>query len=324
VSLILPRWTIDMALTDFNSLSIEDCAGALVSDAELSRLMAAALAEDGIDAGDISTLTIVPDGRPVTAELVARESGILAGMALLERAVSLAPMDGRLQVEVLIEDGQAIDAGDVIGRLAGTWRDVLTCERTALNLLSRLCGVASRTARFVSAVHAVAPDVKVCDSRKTTPGLRFVEKYAVRCGGGHLHRIGLDDAVMYKDNHLASIPEDRLSSVLTDAILDARGQRALRFVCIEVDRLEQLDVVLALDDGLVDIVLLDNMDCDMLVESVARRDASGRRIALEASGGVTFETVADIARTGIDRIAVGSITHGVKWLDIGLDIKAAC
>ena len=310
-----------MTLTDFNSLSLEDCGAALVTDAELSRLMVVTLAEDGVEAGDISTLTIVPEGRSVTAELVVRESGVLSGMALLARAAALDPMNGRLHIDVLVKDGEAVDAGAVIGRVSGRWRDVLTCERTVLNLLSRLCGVATRTARFVGAVHAVSSEVKVCDSRKTTPGLRFVEKYAVRCGGGYLHRIGLDDAVMYKDNHLASIPPAQLPGVLTDAITAARRERALRFVCIEVDRLDQLDMVLGLDAGLVDIVLLDNMDCDTLVEAVARRDASGRGIALEASGGVTFDTVVDIARTRVDRIAIGSITHGVKWLDIGLDIK---
>ena len=311
-----------MTLTDFNSLTLEACGTALVSDAELTRLMTAALAEDGLDAGDISSLTIVPEDRKVTADLVARESGVLAGMALIERAAALGPLSGRLQCEVLVGDGQTIAPGAVVGRLSGDWRDVLTCERTLLNLLSRLCGVASRTSRFVAMVHEVAPEVKVCDSRKTTPGLRVFEKYAVRCGGGHLHRIGLDDAVMYKDNHLASIPEDRLASTLTASIEAARRQRELRFVCVEVDRLEQLDAVLGLADGLVDIVLLDNMECDVLIEAVGRRDASRRSIALEASGGVTLETVAHIARTGIDRIAIGSITHGVKWLDIGLDIKA--
>ncbi|MDG2291723.1 MAG: carboxylating nicotinate-nucleotide diphosphorylase [Phycisphaerales bacterium] len=312
-----------MPLMDFNSLTLEDCGVSLISDDELVRLMSAALAEDGVEAGDISTLSIVPDGRSVTADFVARESGVLAGLSLLQRAAALEPLNGRMHIDMVMVDGQLMSAGDVIGRVSGAWRDVLTYERTLLNLLSRLCGVASRTARFVAAVQNVSSAVKVCDSRKTTPGLRRFEKYAVRCGGGHLHRIGLDDAVMYKDNHLASIPEDQLAVKLAESIAMARSQRELRFVCIEVDRLEQLDVVLGLEAGLVDIVLLDNMGCDALVEAVAKRDASGRPIMLEASGGVTFDTVADIARTGIDRIAVGSITHGVKWLDIGLDITPA-
>jgi nicotinate-nucleotide pyrophosphorylase (carboxylating) len=310
-----------MTLTDFNSVTLEECGAALVPDAEITRLMAAAVAEDGIAAGDISTLSIVPDGQSVTANLVARESGVLAGLSLLHRAAALEPLEGRVRIEMLMADGQPIACGDIVGRVSGQWREVLAYERTLLNLLSRLCGVASRTARFVAAVQDVAPEVKVCDSRKTTPGLRRFEKYAVRCGGGHLHRIGLDDAVMYKDNHLASIPEDQLVARLADSIVSARSQRDLRFVCIEVDRLAQLEMVLRLDAGLVDIVLLDNMDCDALVESVAKRNASGRSIALEASGGVTLESIADIAKTGIDRIAVGSVTHGVKWLDIGLDIE---
>jgi len=196
---------------------------------------------------------------------------------------------------------------------------VLTFERTLLNLVSRLCGIATRTATFVATAGGGA---LVTDSRKTTPGLRRFEKYAVACGGGYLHRLGLDDAVMYKDNHLAAVPEADLAAALSDAIRRARADRPLRFTCVEVDRLDQLDVVLGLDAGLVDIVLLDNMDPDTLREAVSRRDAAGSRVVLEASGGVTLETIAAIAATGVERIAVGSITHGATWLDIGLDIPA--
>jgi nicotinate-nucleotide pyrophosphorylase (carboxylating) len=309
-----------MELTDFNKLSLPECCSSLVSDEEISRVFDIALREDGLEHGDITTMSIVPEGREVSADLVARAPGVLAGLSLLHRAADLSPLSGRLQIDPVRSDGDRVSAGDVLGSVCGAWREVLACERVLLNLLSRLCGVATRTDCFVQAVHAVASGVQVCDSRKTTPGLRHMEKYAVACGGGCLHRVGLDDAVMYKDNHLASIPEADLGSALVDAISMARADRPLRFVCVEVDRLDQLDVVLELDSGLVDIVLLDNMTPDQLRDAVARRDASQRSIALEASGGVTLETIADIAVTGVERIAVGSITHGVKWLDIGMDI----
>ncbi len=303
---------------DLNTLSLPDRGLALVPDGEVTRVLTSAIEEDGVLRGDITTLSIVPEGREVVAEFVSRDPGVLAGMDLLVRASTLAPLADRVRIEACCADGEGITAGQTIGRLHGTWREVLSFERTLLNLVSRLCGVATRTARFVE---AAGDGVLVCDSRKTTPGLRLMEKYAVACGGGHLHRLGLDDAVMYKDNHLASVPGSSLASALADAIGRARADRPLRFVCIEVDRLDQFDEVLGLAPGLVDIVLLDNMDPDTLRKAVARRDTAGSSIALEASGGVALETIGAIAGTGVERIAVGSITHGVTWLDIGLDIQ---
>jgi nicotinate-nucleotide pyrophosphorylase (carboxylating) len=304
---------------DLNTLPLPDRGLALVSDEELTRVLASAIEEDGVLRGDITTLSIVPEGLEVVAEFVSRDPGVLAGMDLLGRASNLAPLAERVRIEACCADGERIAAGQTIGRLHGTWRDVLGFERTLLNLVSRLCGVATRTAQFVE---AAGDGVLVCDSRKTTPGLRLMEKYAVACGGGHLHRLGLDDAVMYKDNHLAAVPESTIASALTDAIGRARSDRPLRFVCVEVDRLDQFDEMLTLEPGLIDIVLLDNMDPPMLRDAVARRAAGGSSITLEASGGVTLETIGAIAGTGVDRIAVGSITHGVTWLDIGLDIQS--
>ena len=310
-----------MPLTDFNQLPLPECARQLVSDAVVCRLMETAFGEDGFSEGDITTMSIIPEGRDVEATFVARQPGVVAGLSILQRATGLSPVKGRLDIEPALEDGRHVKPGETIGYIRGSWRDVLACERVFLNLLSRLSGVATQTARYVSAVEDVASEVLICDSRKTTPGLRLLEKYAVRCGGGHLHRIGLHDAVMYKDNHLAALGSADLGDSLKSAIEKARADRPLRFVCVEVDRLDQLDEVLAMDEGLVDIVLLDNMGCADLLDAIERRNASGRSIMLEASGGVTLETVADIARTGVDRIAVGAMTHGVKWLDIGLDIK---
>jgi len=310
-----------MSLTDFNQLPLPECVRLLIPDDVVRRLMETAFGEDGFAEGDITTVSIIPEGRDVEAAFVARQPGVVAGLSILQRATGLSPIDGRLEIVPAIEDGRHVQPGDTIGHVRGPWRDVLACERVLLNLLSRLSGVATQTARYVSAVEEVAPKVLICDSRKTTPGLRLLEKYAVRCGGGHLHRIGLHDAVMYKDNHLAALGNAPLGEALGSAIEMARADRPLRFVCVEVDRLDQLDEVLAMEEGLVDIVLLDNMECADLLDAVERRSASGHSIMLEASGGVTLETVADIARTGVDRIAVGAMTHGVKWLDIGLDIK---
>ena len=308
-----------MDTIDLNKLTLPDRGLALVPDAELTRVLTTAVEEDGVLRGDITTESIVPEGRNVVAEFVSRSPGMLAGMDLLVRASQLEPLMGRVRIEACAADGQPIATGQTVGRLHGSWRDVLAFERTLLNLVSRLCGVATRTATFVATSGGGA---LVTDSRKTTPGLRRLEKYAVACGGGYLHRLGLDDAVMYKDNHLAAVPESELASALSDAIRHARADRPLRFTCVEVDRLDQLDVVLGLDAGLVDIVLLDNMDPDTLREAVSRRDGAGSRVALEASGGVTLETIAAIAATGVERIAVGSITHGATWLDIGLDIAS--
>ena len=201
-------------------------------------------------------------------------------MELLVRASQIPPLAGRVRVEACVADGQPISPGQTIGRLHGAWRDVLTLERTLLNVLSQLCGVATRTARFVA---IAGGGVLVTDSRKTTPGLRRFEKYAVACGGAYLHRIGLDDAVMYKDNHLAAVPPDVLGVELAEAI-GVPGRSSLRFTCVEVDRLDQLDVVLGLDAGLVDLVLLDNMDVRRS-EAVSRRDAGGSRIQLEPRAG---------------------------------------
>ena len=307
-----------MDTIDLNKLDLSDRGLVLVPDAELTRLLELALEEDGVPRGDISSLSIVPDGRDVVADFVTRDAGVLGGMELLVRASQVPPLAGRVRGEACMADGQPISPGQTIGRLHGAWRDVLSLERTLLNFLSQLCGVATRTARFVA---IAGGGVLVTDSRKTTPGLRRFEKYAVACGGAYLHRLGLDDAVMYKDNHLAAVPPDELGVELAEAIRRARADRSLRFTCVEVDRLDQLDVVLGLDAGLVDLVLLDNMDVETLREAVSRRDAGGSRIQLEASGGVTLETIAAIATTGVERIAVGSMTHGATWLDIGLDIS---
>jgi nicotinate-nucleotide pyrophosphorylase (carboxylating) len=217
-----------------------------------------------------------------------------------------------------VDDGQPVHAGDVLGCLRGYWRDLLSLERVFLNLLSHLSGIATMTSRYVDAVRGTG--AQVCDSRKTTPGLRSLEKYAVACGGGCLHRIGLHDALMFKDNHLASVPPDAMADLLAAAIDVAREDRPLRFACVEVDDLDQFRSVLEIQENRVDIVLLDNMNPARLREAVSLRNASSSSILLEASGGITLDTIAAVAATGIDRISVGALTHGARWMDIGLDI----
>jgi nicotinate-nucleotide pyrophosphorylase (carboxylating) len=214
-------------------------------------------------------------------------------------------------------------AGDVLAKLTGPARHVLGIERTALNLVSRLSGVATLTKRYVDA--AAGGMAKVYDTRKTTPGLRMLEKYAVRCGGGCCHRLDLGDAILIKDNHIAGVNAAELGPRVRDLGVEARRRfDTLRFVMVEVDGLEQLQSILHAAADVVDIVLLDNMDAQMLQRAAQMRDEAvkggARRVELEASGGVTLETIGGIARTGVDRISIGALTHHAVSVDIGLDI----
>jgi nicotinate-nucleotide pyrophosphorylase (carboxylating) len=227
----------------------------------------------------------------------------------------------RVQLRMGMEDGQALTRGARVLTVRGAARDVLLLERTMLNLLGRLSGVASLTARYVHAAREGAPDVRVCDTRKTTPGLRALEKYAVRCGGGVSHRMGLHDALLIKDNHLAGVPLAELGAFVRGACERARrlAQGGLSFCEVEVDRVEQLRVLLALPAGVVDVVLLDNMAAGTLRECCELRDAERPGLLLEASGGVNLGTIRAIASTGVDRVSVGALTHSAVQVDFGLD-----
>ncbi|MDG2423666.1 MAG: carboxylating nicotinate-nucleotide diphosphorylase [Phycisphaerales bacterium] len=275
--------------------------------------------EDGLGQGDVTSTSIVEPTDRVTASLVAREAMIVSGIEPLIRAFATPPLAGRLVMEQFVDEGMSVKPGTVIGRIQGGRRSVLAAERTILNVLGRLAGVASMTRRFVLAVEGT-PAV-ICDTRKTTPGLRAWEKYAVACGGGTLHRLGLHDAALFKDNHLVGIPEAELHGRLEAACREARAGRELDFVEVEVDTLAQFDIVLALEAGLVDIVLLDNMRDEDMREAVVRRDLAGSGIQLEASGGINLDDACRVAGTGVERIAVGSVTRTAQILDIGLDIQ---
>jgi nicotinate-nucleotide pyrophosphorylase (carboxylating) len=206
--------------------------------------------------------------------------------------------------------------GDVIAKLTGSLRSILTIERVALNFLTHLSGIATLTRHYVAGVQDTS--AKIYDTRKTLPGLRGLEKYAVTCGGGYSHRIGLYDAVLVKDNHLAHVPAKKLQASLGKAITKARrAEPPPDFIEVEVDTLEQFRQVLACK---VDVILLDNMTNTQLRKAVQLRNKNAPQIQLEASGGVTMQTVSKIASTGVDRIAVGAITHSAPALDIALDI----
>lgn len=304
-------------MLDLNALSLPDLFRTLTADGLFGRTLEIARQEDLGGAGDITSGSIIPPDAAAAASLGVRRPGVIAGLAALPMLLDVFGLSLRATIER--PDGSRCAAGDVIARLEGPLRGLLAVERTLLNLIGRLSGIATLTDAYVQQVRGTG--AVVCDTRKTTPGLRGVEKYAVRCGGGTLHRIGLYDAVLYKDNHLARIPPVALTQAIDSAARAVREAASPRFVEVEVDSLAQLDAVLACEEGLVDMILLDNMEPAQLREAVVRRDRSRRRVLLEASGGVSLTTVGAMAATGVDRISVGAITHSAPALDVGLDIE---
>jgi nicotinate-nucleotide pyrophosphorylase (carboxylating) len=228
--------------------------------------------------------------------------------------------DGSIQFMARVHDGDACKAGQTLATLEGPLRRMLGLERIILNFIGRCCGIASRTRDYVDAIKVTK--AVICDTRKTTPGLRSLEKYSVRCGGGTLHRAGLYDAALYKDNHLAGIALEQLAQTLTSAIRSVRARHDVRFVEVEADSLEQFEALLSIEAGLIDIILLDNMKAAQLKKAVALRDKRMPQVKLEASGGITLDNVKTIAQTGVDRISIGAITHSAATLDLGLDIRA--
>lgn len=268
-----------------------------------------ALAEDLGRAGDVTAQACIPEGARMRAVFAARKPGVLAGIDCVRSAVLM--MDPKAAVALKLRDGEAFEAGAVLAEVEADARAFLAAERTALNLLGRLCGIATLTQAYVEAVAGTG--ARIADTRKTTPGLRALEKHAVLCGGGINHRFGLDDAILIKDNHVA------VCGGVGPAVRRARAAAGhLMKVEVEVDGLEQLDQALALiGEGVgPDIVMLDNFTLADLREAVAR---TAGRVTLEASGGVTLQTVRTIAETGVDVISVGALTHSAPSLDVGLD-----
>ena len=268
----------------------------------------AALLEDLGRAGDITSNATIGPERQATAEMNSREAGVISGLPLAEAAFRL--INPAIRFEALVADGARVQPGTMIARISGPARGLLSAERVALNYLMHLSGVATHTARFADAIaHTSA---KVTCTRKTIPGLRAVEKYAVRCGGGSSHRYGLDDAILIKDNHIA------VAGGIAEAWRAAKAFAGhLVRVEIEVDTLEQFQVVL--DEG-ADVCLLNNMGPDTLSQAVAMNRSAGGRITLEASGNVNLDTIKAIAETGVDYISTSKITMAAPTLDIGLDM----
>lgn len=271
-------------------------------------LVQMALAEDLGRAGDITAAATVPAATTATAVMAARRDGVICGLDMA--VLAFRQMDASLAIEQLVPDGAAVKKGDKVLRVAGNARAILAAERVALNFVGHLSGIATATAAMVSA--AGATKARIAATRKTTPGLRSVEKYAVICGGGVPHRYGLDDAILIKDNHIA------MAGGVRAALEGAKAQAGHTVkIEIEVDTLDQLDEVLAL--GGADIIMLDNMTDAEMQDAVAR--VAGRAL-VEASGGVTLDRVGAIAATGVDLISVGALTHSVMNFDVGLDVEA--
>jgi nicotinate-nucleotide pyrophosphorylase (carboxylating) len=270
-------------------------------------VVATALAEDLGERGDVTSATTVPADLVWRAAVVARAPGVLAGIGAVE--ATYAALDARVASEALAADGDRVAPGDVLATIRGPARALLTGERTALNLVSHLSGVATLTARYVEAVSALAPRVLVRDTRKTLPGLRRLQKAAVAAGGGSNHRGGLFDGLLVKDNHVAA--SGGVAQATRRALASAGGLD----VQVEVDSLAELDEALAAGAR---SVLLDNFTIDELAGGVARCRARGP-VFVEASGGIDLSTVAEVAATGVDAVAVGALTHSAPALDIGLD-----
>jgi nicotinate-nucleotide pyrophosphorylase (carboxylating) len=305
------------------------------TQSDCRQLIELAVQEDLQGQHDWTTLATVSPGLQGTAAFVPREAGIVAGLPAISLACELLP--GDLQLEPQTTDTTPCQPGETIALVSGNIRDMLTAERLLLNLLGRMMGIATLASSMVELT--TGTKAQIYDTRKTTPGWRRLEKYAVRCGGAHNHRTGLFDAILIKDNHLAQLAQDPSVSVLTDSAPDLAAmavRRAQDFlqesgsavsaprpahpeqlvIEIEVDTLDQFEAVLPVNPHLV---LLDNMTCDQLRRAVAIRDQRAPQVKLEASGGISAENLREIASTGVDRISMGSLTHTPRWLDVGLD-----
>ncbi len=274
--------------------------------------MEAALEEDGAS-HDITTLALVPPEQQGTGAVVVKAAGVIAGLPVA--GATFEALDARITLESHVPEGATVSPGDVVARVCGPLAPILSGERIALNFLQRLSGIATATRHLVDAVAGL--DVRIVDTRKTTPGLRALERYAVRAGGGHNHRFNLSDGVLIKDNHLAIARKRGLT--IADIVAEA-GKVAPHTMRIEIEVTSVGEANEAVAAG-ADVVLLDNMSLDAMRAAVeAARRIEGRRIVFEASGGVTLDNVRAIAETGVDVISVGGITHSAPALDVSLEV----
>ncbi|MCS3441845.1 carboxylating nicotinate-nucleotide diphosphorylase [Microbacterium phyllosphaerae] len=281
----------------------------MLTPALITRVVGAALEEDA-PWGDLTSTTLLPADATATADLVAREEGIFSGGDVFAAAFALT--DPSITIDVHVGDGDRFTPGDVLASVSGSARGILTAERIALNFTQRMSGIATLTDAYVRAIEGTS--ARIADTRKTTPGLRAFERHAVISGRGHNHRYSLSDAVMAKDNHLAVLQRSGVD--LATALREAFSRLPhTTHVVVEVDRLDQIPAVL---DGGAHTVLLDNFSVDDLRAGVT---LIGDRAQVEASGGVNLDTVGEIARTGVDVISVGALTHSARALDLGLDVR---
>lgn len=280
---------------------------------DLDRMLAAALVEDQ-GGGDLTSLSTVPEGTQCRAKLTAKAGGVLAGMEIFQRVFELCSSE--IEFDCLIQDGERVAPGSVVAELRGDARAVLLAERTALNYLQRMSGIATLTAEYV---RLAAGRARILDTRKTTPGLRALEKYAVRCGGGENHRIGLFDEVMIKDNHL-DLSGKSLGELVRKAREDVGPAVRITAEARDAGEAEQ-----AADAG-ADVILLDNLDAEAMREVGPRlrqlAQANGRKLELEASGGIDAGNLAAVAASGVDRISIGALTHSAPALDLSLAVEA--
>ena len=283
--------------------------------AEIQPIIQLAIEED-LGKADITSELLFTDDTNSKTNIVTREEIVVCGMAVVKEI--LKHYDARLKLRIHVNDGQTAYVGCKIGMIEGPLRSMLSAERVLLNFLQRLSGIATTTRKYVRAIQSTG--AKIYDTRKTTPGLRILERYAVRCGGGHNHRMGLYDAVLIKDNHLARLGPDFYPQ-LKEIIERARKAKGAKFIAVEVDHVgEQLNQVLKIPG--IDIVLLDNMEQRQLKGAVEMRNemcGRNRKPLLEATGNVTLRNVSEIANCGVDRISIGAITHSAAAADIGLD-----
>jgi nicotinate-nucleotide pyrophosphorylase (carboxylating) len=281
---------------------------AFLSPLAIEQAVTRALDEDLGRAGDITSIATIPETTPARAVMVARRAGVIAGLPLA--VATFQKLSPEIDIQAHVRDGAAVAKGVQVLTISGPARAMLAGERTALNFVGRLSGIATLTSEYVR--RTAGTKLRICCTRKTTPGLRALEKYAVRCGGGFNHRFGLDDAILIKDNHVA------VAGGVRPVLERARSHVGhLVKVEIEVDTLIQLREVL--DAGLADVVLLDNMDIPTLTEAV--KLAQGR-VVLEASGRVTLDSIAQIAMTGVDYVSSGALTHSAPNFDVAIDIEA--
>jgi len=283
--------------------------------AKVQPLIQMAIEED-LGRGDVTSELLFKDDTVAKATIISREEIVVCGMAIAREI--LKSYDERLDMDVRINDGESAHVGSKLGVIEGPLRSMLSAERVLLNFLQRLSGIATTTMKYVRAIQGTK--ARIYDTRKTMPGWRLLEKYAVRCGGGYNHRLGLYDGILIKDNHLAQLGRD-FHHKLRGIIAEAKDVKGVKFVAVEVDHVDhQLNYVLEIPG--IDIVLLDNMGQWQLKHAVEMRDqmcGKHKKPLLEASGNITLSNVSAIAQCGIDRIAIGAITHSAKAVDIGLD-----